>query len=116
MQINEIKIKSSIINYTLYEIKVEKQVFEIKITRHALERIKLWHLRTKEVIEALLSCEEIVTGHRHRFIAHKLKGDSVIRIVYEYEEKIPKVITVYAPKKERYFQGGGSYADKIFSK
>lgn len=111
-----IKTKVTAVHYTIYEVNIKGRICEIKFTKHSQERIKVWHLTDKEVIDGLFFCEEVVTGHHNRFIAHKIKGDSVIRIIYEYEERIPKIITVYVPKKERYFQGGGKYADKIFSK
>ena len=45
-------------------------------------------------------------------MAHKLLNDYMIRVVYEYEDGIPVVITLYIAKKKRYFRGG-IYEDKI---
>lgn len=101
--------------YTTYKLKINERQIIIKLTRHAIERIKYWELTEEEVINALIFPEEVVIGHGERFIAHKCKGIRVIRIIYEYRENIPVVITVYVPRRERYFQGGGKYADKIFS-
>jgi hypothetical protein len=36
-----------------------------------------------------------------------------VRAIYEYEDKIPVVITVYFPFAQRYFTGGGLYEDQI---
>ena len=37
-----------------------------------------------------------------------------MRAVYEYEEEVPVLVTVYFPYQDRYFKGGGVYEDKIF--
>lgn len=37
------------------------------------------------------------------------------RAVYSYDDRIPALITVYYPFAQRYFGGGGSYADKILT-
>jgi len=39
--------------------------------------------------------------------------DRVVRVVYEYADKQPVVITVYNPSAKRYFQGGGVHEDQI---
>jgi uncharacterized protein YuzE len=36
----------------------------------------------------------------------------VVRVIYEYQGKIPVVITVYFLFAQRYFGGGGFYEDK----
>ena len=51
----------------------------------------------------------------YRYIAHKRHGEHIIRAVYEYNGEMPVVITVYFPYAERYYKGGETYADKIFS-
>lgn len=108
--------KEQSVYYTTYKIKINEREIVIKFTRHAIDRLECWKLTGQEVLRALLFPDEVVIGHRQRFIAHKCKGKRVIRIIYEYRENIPVVITVYVPQKERYFQGGGKYADKIFSR
>jgi hypothetical protein len=67
------------------------------------------------MFETLLFPEEVVAGHRSRFIAHRRYDGHVLRVVYEYEADIPLVVTVYFPYARRYFRGGGSYADQILS-
>jgi hypothetical protein len=65
------------------------------------------------VVETLLSPEEVLIGHRGRFIAHRGYGDHVVRAVFEYQNRLPVLITVYFPYKDRYFKGGGIFEDKI---
>lgn len=81
---------------------------------HAMERMTKWELSSDIVGEALLDLEEVLTGHRNRFIAHRCYGEYVLRAVYEYEDMIPSLMTVYFPYKGRYYQGSGSFEDKIF--
>lgn len=47
--------------------------------------------------------EEVLQGHRGRFIAHRRVGRHVLRAVYEYEDSLPVVVTVYHPLAARYF-------------
>jgi len=81
---------------------------------HALDRIQKWRLTPELVAETMLLPEEIVSGHRMRYIAHKRYDDHLVRAVYEYEEEMPVLVTVYFPYADRYFSGGGIYEDKIF--
>lgn len=64
----------------------------------------------------ILHPDEVVVGHGGRFIAHKALNGYIVRIVYEYEDIFPVVITLYVANKERYWKGGGIYADKILSR
>ena len=66
-----------------------------------------------EVGDTLLEPEEVLKGHYNRFIAHKCYGEHVLRAVYEYDELIPTLVTVYFPYKERYFKGGGQFENQI---
>ena len=115
MHVNSIKIISRNIekSYTTFKVLVKNKNIEVKFTIHAIDRIKRWDIKENEVINALIFPDEVVIGHGKRFIAHKIKNSRIIRTIYEYRDKIPFVITVYAPSKERYFQGGNKYADKI---
>ncbi len=97
----------------LYFLKVGRREIKVLITFHAIERAKVWRLQDEHVLSAILYPEEVLIGHRDRFIAHKRKGEHVIRVVYEYDEMLPVVITVYYPCKERYFEGGNVFADKL---
>ena len=115
MPVNAYKIISRKIenSYISFKIEAKSKKITINFTPHVIERAKLWRLKESEIIDALLFPDEVVTGHGKRFIAHKVRGSSVIRVIYDYRDKTIFVITVYVPSKERYFQGGNNYADKI---
>ena len=98
----------------VFRIDIDGSLTRILYTHHALERIKQWGILPETVTETLLFAEEVVLGHRGRFIAHKRYGNHIIRAVYEYDSTLPVLITVYFPRCERYFEGGEKYADKIF--
>lgn len=98
-----------------YEVKADGKIVSILFTFHALDRIARWRLTDRRVLQAVLSPEEVLRGHRNRLIAHRRSGSHVVRGVYEYEGDMPVLITVYYPSAKRYFQGGGTYEDKILS-
>ena len=99
-----------------YQLRINKRDIEIMITWHAIDRSERWGLDMQRVISALIYPEEVVIGHRGRYIAHKKEEEHLIRTVYEYDEDgNAVVITVYFPYAERYYKGGGMYADKIFA-
>jgi len=97
-------------------ITVEHSGTESRIlfTYHSMERCARWGLKLDDVAECLVDPDEVLLGHCGRYIAHKVSGNHLIRAVYEYENDLPILITVYYPYKERYYQGGGTYEDKIF--
>ena len=97
----------------IYHLMVENKSIRILITNHAEERINRWNLNIKMIFETLLYPEEVLVGHHGRFIAHRRYGSHLVRAVYEYEEDLPILVTVYFPFVKRYFRGGGYYADKI---
>ena len=99
----------------LYEIAVAGRTIRVVVTGHASDRLSLWQRTEEQMFETLLFPEEVVAGHRNRFIAHRRYDGHVLRVVYEYETDIPLVVTVYFPYVKRYFRGGGSYADQIRS-
>lgn len=80
----------------------------------AVNNFKKWNIREEMVAETLLMPEEVIIGHRDRYIAHRRYGDHLVRAVYGYEEELPVLLTVYFPYIDRYFKGGGVYEDKIF--
>ncbi len=98
---------------TLFTLEKNEHQFKIIVTSHALSRIKKWQITLEAVFNTLLEPEEVLVGHNKRFIAHKCFEQHVLRAIYEYDEFIPVLITVYYPYKERYFQGGGSFEDQI---
>ena len=81
---------------------------------YALERAQKWELSIEQIAEALFSPDEVLKGHFDRYIAHKLYDKHILRAVYEYDNNIPVLVTVYYPYAKRYFQGGLTYEDKIF--
>lgn len=99
----------------LYKISVQGRVVSILLTFHTLQRMVTWRLTEHAILQALLFPEEVLQGHRGRFIAHRRAGRHVLRAVYEYEDRLPVVVTVYHPLAARYFQGGGTYEDRILS-
>jgi hypothetical protein len=66
------------------------------------------------VAETLLEPEEVLVGHRGRFIAHRRYEEHVLRAMYE--EHLPVLITVYYPYTKRYFQEGEHYEDQILTR
>lgn len=66
------------------------------------------------VVETLIIPEEVVVGHRNRYIAHRRYDNHLVRAVYEYEQALPVLLTVYFPYAYRYFKGDNIYEDKIF--
>lgn len=99
----------------LYKIEVDSLKLHLLFTHHSLDRISVWGLSIEQVLDALIFPEEVVTGHFNRFIAHKRHDKHVVRAVYEYDIKLPVLITVYYPSADRYFEGGEKYADKILT-
>jgi hypothetical protein len=99
----------------LYEVRVGRRSVRLLLTDHALGRIATWSLTDRQVLQTLLFPEEVLRGHRNRFIAHRRRRHHVVRVVYEYEVGLPVVITVYNPLAKRYFTGGGTYEDQVLS-
>ena len=66
------------------------------------------------IIETLLYPEEVIYRHNYRFIAHRRYNKHIVRAIYEYQDNLPILITVYFPSTKRYFKGGKKFEDKIF--
>ena len=98
----------------IYTIGIQEKTINILFLFHALERIKKWAVKDEMIVETLLLPEEVLVGHGNRYIAHRRYGDHLVRAVYEYENDLPILLTVYFPYRERYYKGGGTYEDKIF--
>jgi hypothetical protein len=86
----------------IYEVRANGKAVSILLTFHALDRISRWRLTERRVLQTLFP-EEVLRGHRSRFIAHRRRGSHVVRVIYEYEGNLPLVITVYRPFAKRYF-------------
>ena len=99
----------------IYTLSISGKSARVLFTSHATERINQWRITKEMVAEALLLPEEVLIGHRNRYIAHKRYGEHLVRAVYEYEGELPVLITVYFPYQGRYFKGGGIYEDKILT-
>jgi hypothetical protein len=99
----------------VYTVTADEHAVSIVLTFHALGRIAQWRLTVERVLEALLWPEEVLRGHRGRFIAHYRDTRHVVRVVYEYEGSMPGAITVDYPYAERYFEGGGRHEDRVLS-
>lgn len=99
---------------SLITFEINGDQVDIIFTTHALSRMEKWQITVERTAETLLYPDEVLFGHNKRLIAHRCFGEHVLRAVYEYEESFPTLITVYFPYKERYFQGGGRFEDKIF--
>ncbi len=98
----------------IYTIGIQGKIIKILFLFHAIERIEKWDINEEMIVETLLLPDEVLVGHRNRYIAHRRYGDHLVRAVYEYENDLPILLTVYFPYRERYFKGGGTYEDKIF--
>ena len=98
----------------IFTIEIQDRKIEILFLSHALERIKKWEIKEEMVVETLLLPEEVLGGHGNRYIAHRRYGNHLVRAIYEYENKLPTLLTVYFPYIERYFKGGSIYENKIF--
>lgn len=98
----------------LYTLRISEEIIRILFLFHAIGRIKKWGIIDKMVVETLLLPEEVMTGHRDRYIAHRRYGNHLVRDVYGFEQELPVLITVYFPFVGRYFKGGGFYENKIF--
>ncbi len=98
----------------LYSVRINGYIVNILFLFHAIQRMKKWGISDKIVIETMLRPEEVLAGHRSRYIAHRRYENHVIRAVYEYQKDLPVLITVYFPYIDRYFKGGRIYEDKIF--
>lgn len=99
----------------IYHITVKGRAVQVLMTFHVFERTVLWQLSIPSILQTLLFPEEVLRGHRDRFIAHRRVRSHVVRVIYEYEGTLPVVVTVYNPYAKRYFQGGGTYEDRILS-
>jgi len=97
----------------IYTFAADNRPIAILYSFHAIDRMEKWQLSAEQVDETMIFPEEVVSGHRGRYIAHRRYDDHLVRAVYEYENQLPILITVYFPYSQRYFSGGGRYEDRI---
>lgn len=63
----------------LYSVEINRHPITILLLFHAMERMKKWGISDKIVIETMLLPEEVLVGHRSRFIAHRRYETHVVR-------------------------------------
>ena len=97
----------------LLSCEKDGKLVKILFLSHALERMKKWKVTAEIVLEALLEPEEVLVGHHKRYIAHRRYEEHILRAIYEYDNMMPSLVTIYFPYKDRYYQGGGHFEDKI---
>jgi hypothetical protein len=97
----------------LYEVEANGKIISVLLTFHALARSARWDVAPQQVLRTLIFPEEVLRGHRDRFIAQRRSGRHVVRVIYEYERRLPVAVTVYCPSLKRYFDGGGRHEDRI---
>ena len=79
----------------IYNVNADGKAVRLLITFHALERMQRWKLSHRQILRALLEPEEVLRGHRNRYVAHRRSGRHVVRVIYEYAHKEPVLVTVY---------------------
>ena len=99
----------------IIEIEVKNVRITLLLTWHLLDALRDYDFKVEDVLEIVIFPDEVVRGHNKRFVAHKLLNDYIVRAVYEYENELPVIITLYIAKRKRYFRGG-IYEDKILSR
>jgi hypothetical protein len=55
----------------MYKIRADGKLATLLLTFHALERADRWKLSDRQIIRTLLEPEEVLRGHRNRYIAHR---------------------------------------------
>lgn len=100
---------------TLLTLQVGGRQVQILLTVHATDRMALWRISEDRALTTLLYPTEVLRGHGNRFIAQRLEKTRLVRVIYEYDGKLPVVITLYNPIAARYFRGGGAYEDQILT-
>ncbi|MEO5358475.1 MAG: DUF4258 domain-containing protein [Nitrospirae bacterium YQR-1] len=101
-------------NGEVFTIKIQEETIRILFLFHAIKRIIKWDIQEEMAAETLLLPDEVIVGHRNRYIAQRRYSNHVVRAVYEYVDGFPVLVTLYFPSEHRYFRGGGIYEDKIF--
>lgn len=92
---------------------MEKEI-NVLLTWHLLDAAEEYDFPQEKLLEFLLFPDEVVIGHGNRFVAHKKLKEHLARIVYEYENNTPVVISFYIAKVDRYYKGG-IHEDKVLS-
>ncbi len=75
---------------------------EIRILRHARQRMEAYNVDERMVIETIKKPDAEIPGYGGRTIAQKRLNGYVLRVVYEKEGSSKVVVTVYKARRERY--------------
>ena len=75
---------------------------EIKILRHARQRMLRYNVNQATVEETLAKPDSEVLSYGGRQIAQKRLDGYVLRVVYERQNNTKVVVTVYKARRERY--------------
>ena len=77
-------------------------ILEINYTNYSEETLADRKIKKTIIEAALFNPDEVFDGRTGRKIAHKLVGDKLLRVIYEFDNKAYIVITAYYTKPERY--------------
>lgn len=75
---------------------------EFDYTDHAEENIQERKLSKKVVEDAIINPEKVIEGRIGRRISQKIVGNKLLKVIYEHEGNIYKIVTAYYTKLERY--------------
>jgi len=77
---------------------------KIIFTSYAEDTISDRAIPKEEIIDALLFPFEIKEGMDGRFIAHKIFGEKLLRVVFEISKNTYIVVTAYYTNQRRYIE------------
>ena len=87
----------------IYKISADGKTVSIVLTFHALERMQRWKLTERQAIRALFAPEEVLKGHRNRYIAHRShfsKGEGDYLVIQEKLFKGMDLEQIYKKAKD----------------
>ncbi len=80
-------------------------------TRHAEERQQEWEKRlgvTRREVEDLLAMpEQIVVGDAGAWVAQRMRGDGLLRVVFREVHGVRRIVTLYWTSRIERYRGGG---------
>lgn len=74
----------------------------IRFTAHALQRMVTYQITEEEVTACIRNPEKVLDGYRGRKIAHRTRSNYLVRVIYEDDELLITIITVYLARRDRY--------------
>lgn len=99
-----------------YRVEAGLESVEVVVSFHALARARRWHTGLENVLRALVAPEEVLRGHRGRFVAHRRDARGLLRVVYAYERAAPFVVTIHHPSATLEFEGRSTHEDHVLSR